>query len=189
MQNGHRQNIFPSEYGKLSKASGPAATAYAGNTRGSRAADRDRRPDGAACPPCHLPDGRGGVVPGRSSRASLLSSTACAGRLSRLLPHDRDCRSRIVGTLRCRRKRCDRGAGQDRVPRRVATPMARFAGMASAKWRAFKWRIPINSTHGPKNLKMTAALQSHAGKSAELFAFARFAVGKGKMAKEMIVGG
>ena len=46
--------------------------------------------------------------PGRSSRASLLSSTACADRLSRRLPHDRDCRSRSVGTLRRRRKRGDR---------------------------------------------------------------------------------
>ena len=50
------------------------------------------------------------------------------------------------------------GAGQDRVPRRVAPPMARFASMASAEWRAFKGRIPINSTHKPKNLKIDRCL-------------------------------
>ena len=69
---------------------------------------RDRCPDGAACPPCHLPDGRGGVAPVGLHGPFLLSSTAYAGRLSRRLPHDLDCRSRSVGTLRSRRKRGDR---------------------------------------------------------------------------------
>ena len=60
----------------------------------------------------------------------MLSSTACAGRLSRLLPHDRACRGRIVGALRRRRKRGDHGAGQDRVPQSPVNesrpPYARF---------------------------------------------------------------